>query len=90
MTPVPSLLQRAVLELGVDVPVYRTQAAPGGTITLYCYGGVIRTWQPPADLTDPEMAPSPPAPEDPVATDAPPASVATPKPKKPRATKARA
>ena len=88
MTPVPTLLQRAVLELGVDVPVYRTEAGPGGTVTLYLYGGRVTIWQPPADLTDPEMAPSPPAPEDPVATDAPPASVATPK--KPRATKARA
>ena len=42
----PSLLQRACLELGVDVPVMRCDAGQNGTLTLYLYGGRVVTWKP--------------------------------------------
>jgi len=60
----PTLLQRAVAELGIDVPIYRTEAGPNGTITLYCYGGMIRQWQPPAsDSLPPVLGAGVPTPE---------------------------
>jgi len=40
------LTQRAVLELGIDVPVMRADAGPAGTVTLYLYGGRIVVWEP--------------------------------------------
>lgn len=62
------LTQRAVLELGIDVPVMRADAGPAGTVTLYLYGGRIVVWEPaqgdspsaPPLLRSP--APPPPAP----------------------------
>lgn len=51
-----SLLQRAVLELGIDVPVYRTEAGPNGTLTLYLYGGSVAVWQPAPGDGGPEHA----------------------------------
>ena len=42
----PSLLQRAVLELGIDVPVYRSEDREG-VIVLYLYGGRVVEWTPP-------------------------------------------
>jgi hypothetical protein len=42
----PDLLTRAVLELGIDVPIYRADPAPHGGLTLHLYGGRIVTWTP--------------------------------------------
>ena len=55
MTRTTSNLKRAVLELGINVPVYRTESGPNGVIILYCYGGTRHEWDP-EDNTDPERA----------------------------------
>jgi len=51
--------QRAVLELGIDVPVMRADAGPAGTVTLYLYGGRVVVWEPAAgDSPSGEVAPT--------------------------------
>jgi len=47
-------LQRAVLELGIDVPIYRVEETPEG-LRLYVYGGRVLRWVP-------SPPPSPPLP----------------------------
>lgn len=46
MSPTPTLKQIATA-LGIDTPIYRTQTAPNGTVTVYCYGGQVQTYEPP-------------------------------------------
>jgi predicted flap endonuclease-1-like 5' DNA nuclease len=55
MTRTTTNLKRAVLELGINVPIYRTESGPNGIITLYCYGGTRYEWDP-QDNRDPERA----------------------------------
>jgi predicted flap endonuclease-1-like 5' DNA nuclease len=44
----PSLLQRAVLELGINVPVYRADFDERRhVVLLYLYGGQVAEWTPP-------------------------------------------
>ena len=60
----PNTLKRAVLELGIDVPIYRTESGPNGVVILYAYGGTRYEWDP-GRARDPERAvaaPSPPSP----------------------------
>ena len=41
-----NIIQRAVLELGIDVPIYRADPAPGGGLVLHLYGGRVVQWTP--------------------------------------------
>jgi predicted flap endonuclease-1-like 5' DNA nuclease len=45
--------KRAVLELGINVPIYRTEAGPNGVVILYAYGGTRYEWDP-GHAQDPE------------------------------------
>jgi len=49
-------VERAIRELGIDVPVMRAEVAPDGTITLYLYGGQQLTWSPPKPKSAPRRA----------------------------------
>lgn len=44
--PTQKQIQAAITALKVDVPVMRAERAKDGTITLYLYGGEIKTWKP--------------------------------------------
>ena len=35
--------QRAIRELGINVPIYRTRIV-GGRLELHCYGGQVLLW----------------------------------------------
>ena len=39
---------RAIRELGITVPVYRTRVV-GGRLELHCYGGQVFLWPPKGD-----------------------------------------
>jgi len=40
-------LKQLAAALNIDVPIYRTQAGPSGTVLVYCYGGQVLTYEPP-------------------------------------------
>ena len=53
-----NIIQRAVLELGIDVPIYRADPTPEGGLTLYLFGGRIVTWTPRQQPADPRQQPA--------------------------------
>ena len=50
---------RAIRELGIDVPVYRTRVV-GGRLELHCYGGQVFLWPAHADRPQGQGTTSPP------------------------------
>ena len=45
ITDTTATRQRAIRELAINVPVYRTRIV-GGRLELHCYGGQVLLWPP--------------------------------------------